>query len=368
MANRIAYLPQGIILSSQLGEIVVDTTHEYVDVRLSGHASVVLLEERYYAYGGYVRLLDFARLIEEHMALSATAYEVFTIRVSTDGADVATASVRILYCDRYTVCSDSARFLAENFLTTLSMRRVAPDTTLSLFFFAEQGESIAYTVAHRFRKTASDAIYSHSFVADSGKTAAASGVVQLNIPMSAIVADAASLASVRQSEIAVLSFTVSVGQRSETCHVDPSLVDRDSFAFRNCFNVWDVALLPCVTTAKTDVDRSLAVVNGTSSFYNQSVNKTYEVIAGPLTSDEADWIDQLFAAHTVMRFESGTLDENSPLVFAEVLISDCTCEISDSDEKPNTAKFTWRYADNRPIIRLSASPAIFTSPYNPVYS
>ena len=69
-----------------------------------------------------------------------------------------------------------------------------------------------------------------------------------------------------------------------------------------------------------------------------------------------------------MRFESGTLDENSPLVFAEVLISDCTCEISDSDEKPNTAKFTWRYADNRPIVRLSASSGIFTSPYNIVYS
>lgn len=328
----------------------------------------MLLEERYYAYGGNVRLLDFARLIEEHMALSANAYEVFTIRISTDGADVATASLRILYCDRYTVCSDTARFLAENFLTTLSMRRVAPDTTISLFFFAEQGESVAYTVAYRFRKTNTDALFSHSYVADSGKTASASGAVQLNIPMSAIVADAASFAAVRQSEVEVLTFTVHVGQRSVTCHVDHSLADRDSFAFRNCFNVWDVALLPCVTTAKTDVDRSLAVVNGTSSFYNQSVNKTYEVVAGPLTSDEADWIDQLFSAHTVMRFESGTLDEYSPLVFAEVLISDCTCEISDSDEKPNTAKFTWRYADNRPIVRLSASPGIFTSPYNPVYS
>lgn len=97
-----------------------------------------------------------------------------------------------------------------------------------------------------------------------------------------------------------------------------------------------------------------------------------------LTFDEADWEGQLFSAHTVMRFESETLDENSPLVFTEVLISDCTCEISDSDEssmqslgfaeKPNTAKFTWRYAGNRPIVRLSASPGIFTSPYNSAYS
>lgn len=60
------------------------------------------------------------------------------------------------------------------------------------------------------------------------------------------------------------------------------------------------------------------------------------------------------------------------------LITDCTCEIQDGDEsstkslgsaeKLNTVKFTWRYTDNRPIVRLSASPGIFTSPYNIVYS
>ena len=33
-----------------------------------------------------------------------------------------------------------------------------------------------------------------------------------------------------------------------------------------------------------------AVVNGTSQFYDQSVEKTYEVEAGLLTSDEAEWM------------------------------------------------------------------------------
>ena len=46
----------------------------------------------------------------------------------------------------------------------------------------------------------------------------------------------------------------------------------------------------------------------------------------------------------------------------------CTCEVQTGDEKLNTVKFTWRYTDNRPIVRLSASPGIFTSPYNIVYS
>ena len=55
-------------------------------------------------------------------------------------------------------------------------------------------------------------------------------------------------------------------------------------------------------------------------------------------------------------------------MLAPILITDCTCEVQNEDEKLNTVKFTWRHTDNRPIVRLSASPGIFTSPYNIVYS
>jgi len=97
----------------------------------------------------------------------------------------------------------------------------------------------------------------------------------------------------------LLSFTVRCGQRSVTSFVDNSLTDLESFYFRNCFNVWDSATLPVETTAKTDIERSLAIINGSSRFYNQSTAKTYEVEAGPLTSDEAGWIGQLFSSHDV---------------------------------------------------------------------
>lgn len=203
---------------------------------------------------------------------------------------------------------------------------------------------------------------------DSGKTAATSGVVQINVPLSSVIADAAGFAAARPDNITLLSFTVRCGQRSVTCFVDNSLSDLESFYFRNCFNVWDSATLPVATTAKTDVDRSVAIINGSSRFYNQSTTKTYEVEAGPLTSDEAGWIDQLFSSHDVFRIEPDPTNSYDPLVLAPILITDATCEIQDGDEKINKVKFTWRYTDNRPIVRLSASPGIFTSPYNIVYS
>lgn len=370
MAHRITYKPHGIILSSALGDIGVDVDGTYVDVTLTGPGGIIVLSERYYAYGGNVTLCDLGSLIEAEMRPAGYTVADFTLRVFSDtvGNKADSCVLHILYCDRKTVSTDIPKFLIENFLTTLSMRRVASGSTVSLFLYAEQGESLEYTVAHTFYKGSPEAVYHHQYTANSGKTASASGVEQLNIPQSSIIANAASFATARLSEVTLMSFTVRCGQRSITFIVDPKLDDLDSFFFRNCFNVWDWATLQGVTTAKTDVDRSLAVINGSSQFYNQITNKTYEVQTGPLTSEEAEWIDQLFSSHSVFRIEPDPTNEYDPLVMAFVLITDSTCEVQNGDDKLNSVKFTWRYADNRPYVRLSASPGIFTSPYNLVFS
>lgn len=51
-----------------------------------------------------------------------------------------------------------------------------------------------------------------------------------------------------------------------------------------------------------------------------------------------------------------------------VLISDYTSEISDSDEKLNTVKFTWRFTDNLPKVNPPYSPGIFNDKFNPTFS
>lgn len=369
MAHRITYKPSGILLSSAFGDVGVDVDGAFVDVTLTAPGNIVILSERYYAYGGRVTLYDLASLIEVEMRSCGYSYADFTLRVFTDTPSNKADShtFHILYCDRFTVCTDVPFFLKENFLTTLSNRRVATGSTLSLFLFAEKGESLEYTVNFRFQRL-TGGLYSHSFTMDNGKVANANGVEQINIPMSLLIADAASFATARLSEIQILMFTVHCGQRSVTCFVDRSLSETETFIFRNCFNVFDMASLPVQTTSKIDVDRSTAVINGTSSFYNQSATKKYEVVAGPLTSDEAKWIDQLFTSYDVFRIEPNDCDDTDPLILSPVMITDITCEISDSDEKPNTAKFTWRHCDNRPIVRFSASLGIFTSPFDYRYS
>ena len=369
MAHRITYKPQGIILSSAIGELSVAVDGTFVDVTLTGPGGHTILSERYYAYSGNVTLYNLGSLIEAEMRSSGYTTADYTLRVFSDTVNnkADSCTLQILYCDRYAIGYDVPLFLKENFLTTLSMRRVATGSTLSLFIFAEKGESLEYTVLHRFRKQGSDALYSHSFVMQSGRTANSTGVEQINISVDEIIADAASFATARLGEIEPVSFTVRLGQRSISCFIDPSLDNSEMFFFRNCFNVWDFITLPLQTTAKTAVDRSTAVVNGTSQFYDQSVEKTYEVEAGPLTSDEAEWIDQLLTSYDVFRIEPDGTNPSDPYIIAPILITDSTCEVHNSDDKLNSVKFTWRYADNRPCVRLSASPGIFTSPYNIVF-
>ena len=128
MAHRITYKPQGIILSSAVGEITVAVEGEYVDVTLTATGGIVILSERYYAHGGYVTLYDLGSLIEAEMRTSGLSTADFTLRVFSDTQNNKADSCvfHILYCDRFTVCTDIPAFLRENFLTTLSMRCVAP--------------------------------------------------------------------------------------------------------------------------------------------------------------------------------------------------------------------------------------------------
>lgn len=367
MAHRFAYKPTGITLTCTLNDewgIHVDGV--FVDVRLTAPGGIIVLQERYYAHGGNVFLYDIGSLIECNMRSAAYNYADYTLALLNEGGTVADSCViHALYCDRFTVCTDTDLFLAENFLSTLTMRRVPANTIISLFLFAKAGENIHTKVKFHVRYIPTGVIQCDSInINASSASAASAGVQQVNISQSAMIRPVATSTQTADYLWEIVDFTVTCGQRSVTCFVDRTLRDADCFMFRNCFNVWDVAHIPHFTTAKTEVDRTLAVINQRSQFYNQSTKKTYEVQSGTITSDEAEWIDQLFTSYEVMRFVPNDCDDTEPYLFEQVLITDAHCEVNDGDEKPNTVKFTWRYADNRAIVRLTASPGIFTQEYD----
>ena len=91
---------------------------------------------------------------------------------------------------------------------------------------------------------------------------------------------------------------------------------------------------------------------------------------GPLNSDECSQVEQMLTS-TQVRIPQGIfspIDEIYFYALAQIMITDFTSELSDSDEKMNTVKFTWRFMDNRLKAQLKSSPGIFNDSYKPVFS
>ncbi len=180
----------------------------------------------------------------------------------------------------------------------------------------------------------------------------------------------------QRDSITVLACSVQVGSRAFTFYmqdVEPNV----TFYFRNAFNCFESCGLFAVTTHKPKVDRSIAVTNRISSFYNQQNEKQYEVETAGLTMEQARWIEQLFYSHDVRMATRRTEEEMAsaasynPQDMPIVLITDCTCEISDADGELNKVKFTYQYQDRRtylPTDYLSVDhDRIFTEQFDPTF-
>lgn len=361
MATQILNKPSGVILSSSFNDIEISVDGQFVEVSLAAHGSRPLITERYFAYGGSVTLWNLAPLIESELLRNETPYSDFTLSVYDDtaGSVVDSHTFHILYCDRFATTRDVASMLRENFLTSLSRRRVAPDAAFPLFGYADMGESLAYDIAFRASRLDEGDIICDQFQFDANKKADANGVFRVDVSLSELTRQ---IQSAYPSASAIQSITITCGQRAVTCFVDPELSCFGSFMFRNCFNVLEAGCLPAVTTAKTEVEQSIASIAGKSCFYDRHTTKTHQVETGPLTSDEAEWIDQLFTSFSVFRVESsGHADEFN---LRPVLISESSCEVSLNADTPNAVKFSWRYCLDRPMIFFSHSRGIFTNPFD----
>jgi hypothetical protein len=117
----------------------------------------------------------------------------------------------------------------------------------------------------------------------------------------------------------------------------------EEFTFLNAFNMEETAYLYNTTSIKTEVDRSEAVCGHRTQFYDETVVVKHEVETAPLTYDEAKWLNQMLTSKLVKRPIN---DEES----AEVLISDISSEVSDSDKELIRIKFSWKYADGNEWI------------------
>ena len=356
---------RAMMLSCHIGTISILTDKEYIDVDISTTETGKLLSERYYATDGRVLLYDLRSLVEQAMRPSGLAvmqlyFEAYVDIPDDHSDDYDRSGFMVIYCDRDIDIFDFEPLLKSHFLTSAASRRVAPDCFVFLPFFAYSNEAVNYEV---YCDYISGGLHSHCWFAGPYQqiTASSDGVWTHTIFCKEIQRQAEDMVG---GEIELTAFTVRVGDRAASFFIDKSLSGTRPFYFRNCFNVPDNLFVPAVTTAKTKVDRSLAVLGTVSQFYDATCEQTYEVQSAGLTADECSLAEQMFCSDDVRTPYESAPDDGDFDALRPVLITDSTCEIADDPEKPNTVKFTWRYAENRIAQRNPLGLGIFTEPYD----
>ncbi len=358
---------RAMMLSCQISNITILTDKEYVDVSVRS-STQTLLAERYFATDSKVILYDMRSLIERCIRDAGLAMDRFTIaaefRSQDSSGESSEASFRCIYCDRDIDIYDFEPLLRSHFLTSAVSRRVAPESFVFLPFFAYAGDSLGYDiyVDYVLKETGNEERGACVLpTINANATAAEDGIQCMTIYLYAIKQMTEDVVG---SEVEVTAYTVRVGDRAASFFIDKSLAGTRPFYFRNCFNVSDNLFVPAVTTAKTKVDRSLAVLGRVSQFYDATCEQTYEVQSAGLTADECSLAEQMFCSDDVRTPYESAPDDGDFDALRTVLITDSTSEIADDPEKPNTVKFTWRYAENRIAQRNPLGSGIFTEPYD----
>ncbi len=355
--NTISHITDDVLLSANVPDVTVFTENPYVDITFRS-STRTLLTTRLYQSGGMASLRDLRPIIEASLENNHTPLDTFTIEAGylDKDAEKATASFAAVYCSAKMPLSPSS-FFVSNYLCTARSRRIPPDGFAWLSLFAREGESLTYTVtADTIADDGTHTIKNYT-AGNNGITADADDVFSLCVTAESV-----------RSHIdggTITAFTVRCGGRSATFFVDEALADAQAFYFRNVFNAEEALWLPAVTTAKTTADRSIAVVGGQSQFYDRTAERTYEVQTAGLTAEECALAEQLMLSAET-RVPDG--DDTDFDAHPEILITDFTCEISDTAEKPNTLKFTWRYADALPHIAAAEQSAVFTEEYDPSFT
>lgn len=363
---RISAIPD-TLLTCQLGDVTILTDHQYLDVVFATATEVLLSGKFYTANGtGTVTLSDLRSLAE--LAIKATGFSVekFYVRAVYAGEEVE-ASFTAVYCDRDIDIYDVDPLFKNHFLTAARSRRIAPDSFVFLSFFARKGERLTYYIfCDYFVKVQNgerSVERSHtSFIGGLANFSAVEDNVQTLMVICSDVQKRAS--EIEGNEVELVSFTVRCDNRAVTFFIDKSLAWLRCFYFRNAYNAPDMLYFPAVTTAKTSNDRSLAVLTDCSEFYDNAPKQEFEVQSGALTADECALAEQLFSADDVRVTYESQPDDADFDALRPILITDFTCEMADLPEKPNSVKFTWRYATNSPTLTNPVADDIFTNAYN----
>lgn len=365
---KIKNISSNLCFSSTLSEIIISSDNEYVNVIITASAESgdLLFSEKMWLYDGSLSIFNLHNLMESYMRDHFMPFCNFFLK-AYNGEDSDLVELKVAYCSVLNLSdADPDSFFAENFLTTLQSRRISPEFDFYLYLYSAQTEREIFNIEIFYKIKDKEELLTYR--TEGPVTYGPFKVYSIPVSKQNLVESIAIDKEVEKDFVDIISLTVSCGARYATFFVDNSIRYCNSFLFRNMFNSVDWIDITCLTTAKTDVNVSVAELPGKSLLYDRSVEKTFEVITSPLSSSEADFIEQLVESFETYRYVPiGIANGKMGFSLKEILITESDISVSDNNE-PQSVKFNWRYADNRLPVVLENPARIFTDEYNKVYS
>ena len=353
-----------IFLTSHLPEEVSITTDQpSVEVSLFLN-SLKVFSSVYYPYKGEVIVHDIRSIIESHM--SELRYCMATLRIEAKEPEVkpetvtydedgnmhvsydettsepviaATDDINVIFSRfKSTVSTDA--FLRTHFLTTRKSALIPRHASMNLSYCTDDSEEgTNYAVIHYSTPTRPGKILTYRRQFEGSL-----------FDSSTIVSDSLSHAYFKSQvdramkvDCQVHGVEYHIGKR----HFNLFFTDEqpsDSFTFMNAFNILETVNLFGTTTIKTEVNHSEAICGRKAQFYDETTSIKYEVETAPLRYDEAKWLSEMLAS----KYVTHQIDDFTQV---QVLISDITSEVTDSDKDLIRLKFTWKYADGSQWFR-----------------
>lgn len=351
----------GIVLSCDLRDIHINTYSPYLDVTFSiGTHSV--LSERYYAYDNIVTVPNVSELFEQWMHDSHDSLNSACTIHATDGRESYTKTFNFFFCDKDLGIVDAEQFFERNFLSLAKYVRMKPDDIIRLTWYDATGLSDSYFIQASFIDSKGcHQVYSEGRQFDRTPP----GCKYLLIDSREFRDD---VEHHLMETVQFTSLVISVGSRIVSIFFDPELNASRQFLFLNCFNQVERLDLMGTTTEKLSTESSLAVLSHIRTKYDVTHSTQFETETAPLTADEELLVRQMLTSPIVK-----TQFDNKPVKYSDyedaphILITDYTCELSDSVSELNKVKFTWQYSDLAGRIATS-SGRIFTDTYNRTFS
>lgn len=318
----------GLLFTSAIPDVVFSCDKSAI-CSIADDTSRIIFTTKYYPTPeNIITVHNIRDIVETYLYNSGLVTCTFTVKFDAGDNEDYSSTFIAIYCDM-DIEVEADPYVYNSFLTTLNSKCTCPGFCETLTVITDSEETVSIK---GIDNNGSD------FIIDlCDLTANAISAYVIDISYDTVLSQ---LKDKTPEITGIKAYTVICGNRYFSFYIDKSLEYSLCFNFRNCFNAREFFICSGSIKKINTVNAEDAVSNNIISQYNISSSCSYETETSILMNDVAEWIPQFLSSKKIKLCSTEHVYGN-----ADIIISSSTFEPSTEDSK--SAKFTWRFANNK---------------------